>query len=133
MLRFEPVEYLPSRRSIYRSTSLAAKYSPSQHGLLGIDFMMQIGHRFEIFHVHRDLLVRFAVQNSKRGFHLDFVLMPRAKKGSNDSCLAICSSQVMVKDGKEDHGVDGDFAGSASINVRVEKSFVLRTARLTHS
>ena len=129
MLRFEPVEYL------IRCTIQYVLYGPDNDGcapsndnLLRVYFVVEIVHRPVIFHIHRDLLFRLAMEHGKRGANLHLaVIRARSKQSSNYAFLGICPTEVVVQDGEKGYWMHRDGGRSASkksypvIRIRVFK------------
>ena len=116
MLRFEPVEYL------IRCTIQYVLYGPDNDGcapsndnLLRVYFVVEIVHRPVIFHIHRDLLFRLAMEHGKRGANLHLaVIRARSKQSSNYAFLGICPTEVVVQDGEKGYWMHRDGGRSAS-------------------
>ena len=66
-----------------------------------------------VLHIDGNLLVRLAVQNSKRGSHFYFVFISDTKERSDNPFLGIGAAKVVVEDGEEGDGVDGDIGRGA--------------------
>lgn len=77
--------------------------------------MVQLIHRSVVLHIDSDLLVRLAMENSKGRSDFYFVVIADTKESSNDALLGVCAAEVVVEDGEEGNGVDGDIGRRASV------------------
>lgn len=62
-----------------------------------------------IFHIHRHLLTRLAMQHCERGLHIHEIAIfgTCAQQGADDAFLGVLATEVVVEDGEEGDGVDG--------------------------
>lgn len=63
-----------------------------------------------IIHIHRHLLARLAMQHRERSLHIYkiAILGARGQQGSDDTFLGVLTTEVVVEDGEERDGVDGE-------------------------
>lgn len=74
-----------------------------------------------IVHIDRHLLARLAMQHRKRGLHIHeiAILGARAQQRSDHAFLVVLAAEVVVEDGEEGDGVDGERAWGTAGGGRV--------------
>ena len=129
MFRLDPVEYLdkPSRQSYTGCEQMG--YAPPNDDLLRVDLVVELVHCPVVFHVHRHLLCRFAVQHRERRAYVHFsIIRARPKEGTNDAVLCICPAKIVVQDREEGDWMDGNGGRSATVQIAWCKLTCIRGA-----
>lgn len=106
---------VPETRRFSVILRYAQHYSPADDNLLRIHLVVQLVHRPMVLHIYSNLFVRLAMENGKGRSDFYLVIIPDTEQSSNDTVLSIGSAEVVVEDGEEGNGVDGDIGRRASM------------------